>query len=235
MRIWFLWFKHRWQGVTALGITLLAILVVILMLLNTSTFGMTFLGNASAPRPALGGGPSGTILPRSGDGTQAHSTLPDQNSSLFDAPVAADAGPQTIAEAQAPWSAAELQQHQAELLAGLNCARRQQKLPILTLDPQLSQTAGDAWLKLTRDQSFSLMSLPGQYTMRSVLPLNFGTPNLATSSQSAGPGDVSSPACPIAGFDAATLPAVSSGSQIGIAVFPPQASWDMASAVVLVK
>jgi hypothetical protein len=235
MRMWFFWLRRRWRvALASLAIVLAAALVTVLTLGDTA-FSVTLLGDANAPRAALAGEPSGTMLPRSGDATQAYSTLPDTNTSLLDAPIGADAGPQTVAQAQAAWSAAEIQQHETELLAALNCTRRQQQLPALTLDPQLSQTASEAWLKLTRDPSFSLMSLPGQYAMRSVLPLDFGAPNLATASNPAAQGDKTTLACSVGGFDAAVLPAASGARQIGIAVFPPQASWDMASAVILVK
>jgi hypothetical protein len=100
MQIWFLWFKHRWQALSALGIALLVILLVVLMVLRNPTFGMTLLGNAGAPRAAAGG-PSGTILPRSSDPNQSTSALPDLNTSVLDQAIAADTGPHTVAEAQA--------------------------------------------------------------------------------------------------------------------------------------
>jgi hypothetical protein len=144
------------------------------------------------------------------------------------------AGPQTVADAQSVWSANEIKRHQDEVLAAVNCARRQQGQDALTLNPALSQVAGDAWLKLVHDHSWSLMRLPGRYAMRSVMSLDFGTHSPAaqagTQQQLAGDG-----ACAVGGFDVATLPASSSATSIGIAVFPPQASWDSASAVVLIQ
>jgi len=233
--MWLLWLRRRWRVALASLAIILAAALVAALTLGESAFSVTFLGDANAPRAALAGEPSGTMLPRSGDATQAYSTLPDINIGLLDAPIATDAGPQTVAQAQVAWSAAEIQRHETELLAALNCGQRYQQLPALTLDPQRSQTASDAWLKLTRDQSFSLMSLPGQYAMRSVLPLDLGAPNPATASDLASQNDTTAPACAIGGFDAATLPAASGARQVGIAIFPPQASWDMASAVILVK
>ena len=104
------------------------------------------------------------------------------------------------------------------------------------LDPTLSQTAGDAWLKLSHDHSWSLMQLPGQYSVRSVMALDFGAPDLASKAdhqpQVSGATDG---ACAVGGFDAATLQMANGVTTIGIAVFPPQTSWDLASAVVLVK
>ena len=76
MQIWFLWFKHRWQAISALGIALLALLLVVLMMSGTSTFGITLLGNAGAPRVAAADGPSGTVLPRSGDPNQSTARCP---------------------------------------------------------------------------------------------------------------------------------------------------------------
>lgn len=107
MQIWFLWFKHRWQAISALGIALLAFLLVVLMITGTSTLGMTFLGHAGAPRAAAADGPSGTVLPRSSDVNQSTSALPNLNTSLLDQAIAADTGPHTVAEAQATWSATE--------------------------------------------------------------------------------------------------------------------------------
>src|SRR5690242_9663576 len=174
MQIWFLWLKHRWQAISALGIALLAALLVILLVMSNPTLGMSLLGNASAPRTGATDGPSGTMLPRSSDPNQSTSAVPDLNTSVFDQAIAANVGPHTVAEAQAAWSATEMEQHQTELLAAVNCARQQHRQTALTLDPHLSATAGDAWLTLSRDRSFSLMSLPGQFTLRSVMPLAFG-------------------------------------------------------------
>ena len=235
MQIWFLWFKHRWQAISAFGIALLALLLVVLMMRGTSTFGMTLLGNTNAPRTGAADGPSGTVLPRSSDPNQSTSALPDLNTSVLDQAIAADAGPHTVAEAQAAWSATEMEQHQTEVLTALNCARQQQHQPALTLDPQLSATAEDAWLTLSRDRSFSLMSLPGQYAVRSVMPLAFGTPAAgASATQTASSGQIAAN-CTAGALDMTTLAPMTDATRIGIAVFPPQASWDMASAVVLMQ
>jgi hypothetical protein len=235
MQIWFLWFKHRWQAISAFGIALLALLLVVLMITGTSTFGMTLLGNASAPRAGAADGPSGTMLPRSSDPNQTAGALPDLNTSVFDQAIAADTGLHTVAEAQAAWSATEMEQHQTELLAAMNCARQQHRQRTLTLDPHLSATAGDAWLKLSRDRSFSLLCLPGQYALRSVMPLTFGTPTASPGSDQGTASDQLASQCSIGALDFTALAPSSDASRIGIAVFPPQASWDMASAVVLVQ
>jgi hypothetical protein len=234
MQIWFLWFKHRWQAITALGIALLAVLLVILMVVSNATLGMTLLGNASAPRAAVDG-PSGTVLPRSSDSNQASSALPDLNTSLLDQGIATNAGSHTVAEAQTAWSATELQQHQTAILAAMNCARQQHQQPTLTLDSHLSATAGDAWLKLSRDRSFSLMRLPGQYALRSVMPLAFDTPAASASADQTAPSGQVAYHCTVGGLDMTTFALTPNATRMGIAVFPPQASWDMASAVVLVQ
>lgn len=235
MQIWFLWFKHRWRGISALGIAILALLLVVLMVTSNTTLDITLLGNTNAPRTGAADGPSGTVLPRSSDPNQSTSALPDLNTSVLDQAIAADAGPHSVAEAQAAWSATELQQRQTELLAAVNCARQQQHQPALTLDPQLSATAADAWLTLSRDRSFSLMSLPGQYTLRSVMPLAFGTPTASASAdQTTSTGQIAAN-CTAGALDMATLVPTTDATRIGIAVFPPQASWDMASAVVLMQ
>jgi hypothetical protein len=235
MRIWFLWFKHRWQAISAFGIALLALLLVVLMMSGTSTFGMTLLGNASAPRAGASDGPSGTVLPRSSNPNQSTSALPGLNASALDQGVATDAGPHTVAEAQAAWSATEIEQHQTEVLTALNCARQQQHQPALTLDPHLSATAGDAWLTLSHDRSFSLMSLPGQYALRSVMPLAFGTPTTGASTDQSVPLGQPVSDCTVGALDMTTIVPTTGATRIGIAVFPPQAAWDMASAVVLVQ
>jgi hypothetical protein len=235
MQIWFLWLKQRWQAISALGIALLALLLVVLMMRGTSTFGITLLGNAGAPRAAAADGPSGTVLPRSSDPNQSTSALPDLNTSVLDQAIAADAGPHTVAEAQAAWSATEIEQHQTELLAALNCARQQHRQTALTLDSRLSATAGEAWLKLSRDRSYSLMSLPGQYALRSVMPLAFGTPAAGARADQAAPSRQRASDCTVGALDMTTLVPTTDATRIGIAVFPPQAAWDMASAVILIQ
>jgi hypothetical protein len=161
--------------------------------------------------------------------------LPDLNASVFDQAIAADAGPHTVAEAQAAWSATEMEQHQTELLAAMNCARQRQHQPALTLDPHLSSTAGDAWLTLSRDGSFSLMSLPGQYALRSVMPLAIGTPTTGASVDQSVPLGQPVSDCTVGALDMTTIVPTTGATRIGLAVFPPQAAWDMASAVVLIQ
>jgi hypothetical protein len=235
MQIWFLWFKHRWQAISAFGIALLALLLVVLMITGTSTFGMTLLGNASAPRVAAADSPSGTVLPRSSDPNQSTGALPDLNASVLDQAIAADAGLHTVAEAQAAWSTTEMEQHQTELLAAVNCARQQHQQTALTLDSHLSATAGDAWLTLSRDRSFSLMRLPGQYALRSVMTLDFSSPAASTSADQTPSSGQQASDCTVGRFDMTALASTTDATRIGIAVFPPQASWDMASAVVLIQ
>ena len=231
-----LWLKHRWRQVGAAAIALLAVGLVLLLVLGGPGMGFNFLGNAGAPRPAAASGPSGVVLPRSGDPKGSGSSAPAvaPHTSLLDQTLPMSVGPQTVADAQSAWSADEIRRHEDEVLAAVNCARRQQGQGALTLNPALSQVAGDAWLKLVHDHSWSLMQLPGRYTARSVMSLDFGTHNPAaqagTQQQLAGDG-----ACAVGGSDVATLPASSSATSIGIAVFPPQASWDSASAVVLIQ
>jgi len=232
MRIWFLWLRNRWQGVGAAAIAVLALLLIALTLWGGPAFSITLLGNADAPRVAAQG-PSGTILPRSSDVDANPGTLIDPNTSIFDTPARADAGPQTVAAAQAAWSADEIANHQNALLTAINCARREQHLQAVSLDPKLSEVAGAAWLRLVHEPSFSLIQLPGQYEMRSVLPYSVGAPGTTGAQGQAAPSDTNVPACSAEGFDTTVLPAASGASKIGIAVFPPQASWDMPSAVIL--
>ncbi len=103
----------------------------------------------------------------------------------------------------------------------------------MTLDTKLSEVAGAAWLRLVHEPSFSLMQLPGQYAMRSVLPFSAGAPGAAVAPGQTAPSEIDVRACGVDGFDTTALPMVSGATQIGIAVFPPQASWDMPSAVIL--
>jgi hypothetical protein len=220
MRLWFFWLRQRWRGAAAGLAALLVLALVVLLSLRGSEAGLTFLGRADAPRNATSAA-SGATLPRSG-GNQAVSTLPDITTSLLDAPVAAGAGAQTVAEAQAAWSADILRLRQQAVLAEINCARQSQRLPVLTLDAQLTQTAGNAWLRLAHEPSFSLMQLAGQYRLRSVLPLTAEAPVSATS-------------CAAGDFDAVAVSLTGGATSVGIAVFPPQASWDLPSAVVLIR
>src|SRR6266545_4398747 len=224
MRLWLLYLRNRWQGVGAIVLAALALLLIALVLWGSPAFGVRLLGNADAPRVAAAHGPSGTVLPRSGN-PQSEPNLVDLDGSILDTPAPAQAGPQTVAAAQAAWSADEIAGRQQALLAAINCARQQQKLPVMTLDAQLSETAGAAWLRLAHDPSFSLMNLPGQYQLRSVLPLAVGEQGLVGAPAQAAPTASGSgaAACTVAGFDASIIPATSGATQIGIAVFPPQA------------
>jgi hypothetical protein len=235
MRLWLVWFRNRWQGVGAAVLAALALLIA-LVLWGGPAFGVRLLGNADAPRAAVALGPSGTVLPRSGDPNVDPPVLADANASILDTPAPADAGPQTVAEAQAAWSADAIAARQQALLASFNCARQQQKLPAMTLDAQLSQTAGAAWLRLAHDPSFSLMNLPDQYQWRSIMPLPSGTQaTVGAPGQSVSTASSSAAVCSPAEFDMSIVPATSIATRIGIAVFPPQVSWDMASAVILVQ
>jgi hypothetical protein len=236
MQIWLLWFRNRWQGIGAAVIATLALLLIALVLWGGPAFGVRLLGNVDAPRAVAALGPSGTVLPRSGDPNADPPVLADANASILDTPAPADTGPQTVAEAQAAWRPDAIAARQQALLASFNCARQQQKLPAMTLDAQLSQTAGTAWLRLAHDPSFSLMNLPDQYQWRSIMPLpsgmqaTAGAPGQAVSTVSS-----NAALCSAAAFDMSIVPAASVATRIGIAVFPPQASWDMASAVILVQ
>jgi len=234
MRIWLLWFQSRWRGLGAAAITVLALLLIALTVWGGPALSISLLGNADAPRVAAQG-PSGTILPRSSDVDANPGALSDPTMSILDTPVRADAGPQTIAAAQAAWSADEIARHQNALLSAINCARQEQHLKAVTLDPKLSEVAGAAWLRLVHEPSFSLMQLPGQYEMRSVLPFSVGASGATGAQGQAAPSDANVPACGIDGFDTTILPPASGATKIGIAVFPPQASWDLPSAVVLMQ
>jgi hypothetical protein len=233
--MWLLWLRHRWRQLGAVLVAVLSVLLVLVLVFGRSGVGVSFLGDVSAPRLAVASGP-GVILPRSGDpnGPHTDTSAPGTLSSILDIPLPASAGPQTMAEAQKTWGADETAQRRNELLSAINCARQQQGQPSIALDVALSQTAGDAWLKLVRDPSWSLMRLPGHYQQRSVMTLDFGLPDSTTQAGSqqhlAGAG-----LCTAGGFDLATLETSADATSVGIAVFPPQAAWDMASAVVLVQ
>jgi hypothetical protein len=222
---WF-WLKQRWRGISAVSIAALVALMSLMLALSHSGTGISFLGDFNAPRPAAAGGPSGAILPRSG--------VPVV--SMLDTDLPTTAGPQTIADAQAAWSADEIIQRQQEVLTAINCARAQHGQRALTLDETLSHTAGDAWLTLIHQPSWSLMQLPGRYALRGVLSLDFASPDqiVAQADQSAAAQHATS-GCVVAGFDTASLSPSGDAHSIGIAVFPPQAAWDSASAIVLVK
>lgn len=234
MRIWLIYLQNRWRGIAAGGVAILALVALALLGWGGPALGMRLLGNADAPRVVTNGA-SGTVLPRSGDPNASPEALADANASVLDTPAPASVGPQTVAEAQAAWSPDMLQQREASLLAAINCARQAQQLPALTLDAQLNKTAGAAWLRLVHEPSFSLMHLPGTYTVRSVLPLNANASHVAGTTQQDQSSGMAATPCVADGLDATTLPLTSRAAHIGIAVFPPQAAWDMASAVILVQ
>lgn len=132
-----------------------------------------------------------------------------------------EAGPQTVAAAQAAWSAEERARRQDMLMAAINCERKAQGQPPLRIDATLSAIAADAWLTLVHHHDWSLRNLPGRYALRSVVALDTGASQLAE--------------CGVRGLDSATLRAAADARSIGVAVFPPQASWDSPSAVVLIR
>jgi hypothetical protein len=222
---WF-WLKQRWRGISAAGIAVLIVLLTLTQIVRSSGTGITLLGDTTAPRTVAAGAPSGAVLPRSG--------VPVV--SLLDTDLPNSSRPQTIAEAQAAWSTAEIAVHQQQLFSAINCARKQQGQAALTLDGALSITAGDAWLTLIHQPSWSLMQLPGSYALRGVVSLDF-----ASSGQFAAQAQPSSSrvhavmGCLVGGFDATSLQLGANAYRIGIAVFPPQAAWDSASAVVLIQ
>lgn len=232
MGLHLIWLKERWRWIGAALVALLAALVLF-MVLDRSDLGVVFLGNAAAPRAAAADGSSGTVLPRSSD-PNAPSNGASESASIFDR-VSPSGGPQDVASAQAAWGAAELQQRENEVLAAVNCARKAQGAPALVLDPALGKTAGDAWLKLVQDRSWSLMDLTGSYKLRSVMALDFGAPDQATQADQMKQQTQGALRCGVGGLDAASLTVAGDGTRIGISVFPPQASWDGASAVVLVQ
>jgi hypothetical protein len=222
---WF-WLKQRWRGVSAVGIAALVALLALMLALSHSGTGISFLGDFNAPRPAAAGGPSGAILPRSG--------VPVV--SMLDTDLPVSAGPQTVAAAQAAWSADEIAARQHEVLTAINCARAQQGHGALQLDATLSETAGDAWLTLVHQPSWSLMQLPGTYALRGVLSLDFTSPeHVVEEAQQSATAQNATSGCVVGGFDTASLAAAADAHRIGIAVFPPQAAWDSASAIVLVQ
>jgi hypothetical protein len=234
MRIWLIYLQNRWRGVGAGAIAILALVALALLGWGGPALGVHLLGNADAPRAAANAA-SSTMLPRSGDPHANPAVLADTSTSVLDTPAPVDAGPQTVAAAQAAWRADMLQQREARLLTAINCVRQARQLSAMTLDAQLSQTAGAAWLRLMHEPSFSLMQLPGTYTLRSVLPLDAHAPDVAGAVEKDRSVGGAAPVCAADGFDATMLPLADSATQIGIAVFPPQASWDMASAVILVQ
>ena len=222
MLFWSFWLRSRWRGVAAAAAVALSLAALLWMLWGSPVARIRQLGDTQAPR-AVPSGPSGVVLPRSADESAQPGALADTSASLLDLPVPADFGPQTVATAQAAWSAAEREQHQRAVLDSINCARREEHLAALTLDPELSQTAEAAWLRLAREREFSLAQLDGRFALRGVLPLDFSSADIGTAS------------CQAGGFDAAALAGLGSATRVGIAVFPPQAAWDLASAVILAQ
>lgn len=220
MLFWSFWLRSRWPGAAAAAAVVLSLTGLLWMLWGSPIASIRQLGDTQAPR-AVPSGPSGMVLPRSAADSTAPGTLNDPRASLLDLPVAADAGPQSVAAAQAAWSAAEREQHQRAVLDSINCARREEHLAALTLDPELSQTAETAWLRLARERDFSLAQLDGRYALRGVLPLD--------------KLDQAAPSCADLRLDAAGLASLGPATRIGIAVFPPQAVWDLPSAVILAQ
>jgi hypothetical protein len=122
MRIWLIYLQNRWRGIATGGVAILALVALALLGWGGPAFGVRLLGNADAPRADAAHGPSGTVLPRSGTPNAEPPVLADANASILDTPAPADAGPQTVAEAQAAWSADEIAARQQALLAFFNCA-----------------------------------------------------------------------------------------------------------------
>src|SRR5262245_4682811 len=192
---WF-WLKQRWRGISVVGIAALVMLLALVIALSNAGPGLRFLGDFNAPRPAAANAPAGAVLPRSG--------VPVV--SLLDTDLPTSAGPQTVAAAQAAWSANEIAQRQQEVLSAFNCARAQQGQPALMLDETLSHTAGDVWLTLIHHPSWSLMKLPGRYALRGVLSLDFVSPDqIAAQAQQSVAAQHSPSGCVVGGFDAANL------------------------------
>jgi hypothetical protein len=229
--MWWHWLKHRLRELSTIVVFVLIIGILVLLVMSGTGLDVRFLGNATAPREAVGD-QAGVMLPRSTNADEQPGTLPDPERSILDLPLAERIGPQSIAEAQASWSSEDLARHQEALLAALNCARKTQDLPNLSLDPTLSQQAGEVWLRLVRSPSWSLADLEGGYALRAVLPLDLEQDS-AQSGIAHSERDM--PTCAIGGVDLAAFANERRGTAVGIAVFPPQASWDIASAVVLVK
>ena len=220
MLFWSFWLRSRWRGAAAAAFVALSLSALAWVLWGTSVPSLRMLGDAGAPRAVLAG-VSGATLPRSADVSSQPGTLSDPRASLLDAPIASDAGPLSIADAQAAWNTADREQHQRAVLEALNCARREEHLAALTLDPELSQAAGEAWLRLARERDFSLAQLDGRYALRGVLPLD----KLEQAAAS----------CAELQLDTTALASLGSATRIGIAVFPPQAAWDQPSAVILAQ
>lgn len=234
-QLWRLWLRNRWRGVIAALIGVLTVLLTLLVATGGSGVDIRFLGDAAAPRAHDANNGSGTVLPRSGDSHAQPGSPPDSRSSILDEAAPAGAGPQDVTAAQAAWSNEEVKQHEQEVLRAVNCVRMQHGMPAVTIDPALSRTAGEAWLRLSRDHSFSLMSLPGTYALRSVLALDFGMSDPVAQPGQGEQTNQEGSRCTVGAFDAATLPLTTATRTIGIAVFPPQAAWDLSSAVVLMQ
>lgn len=220
MLFWSFWLRSRWRGAAAALFVVVSLAALAWAFWANPISPIRPLGDADAPRVGLTGA-SSQVLPRSVDMSAQPGALSDPRASLLDLPVAEDVGPQSAAEAQVAWSTTEREQHQRAVLKSINCMRRGQHLAALTLDPELSQTAETAWLRLARERDFSLVQLDGRYALRGVLPLS----NL---DQTAG-------SCADLHLDATALAGLGSATRIGIALFPSQATWDLASAVILAQ
>lgn len=225
--------KSHWREISAAIIVIAAVLLVFLAIRSSAnSAGVTLLGDAAAPRPTAAYRPQAT-LPRAVDEDMAAlaNTLP---SSVLDNPPPPSDDLQSVAAARSSWSDKEIQQRQAEVLTAVNCARQQHSQPPLQIDPGLSQTAAEAWMALARNPGMGLESIPGDYSMRGLLSLQFAAPEQAAQRA---PAAARASSCDVGGFDPATLPLPDTATLIGIAVFPPRApgGWDGASAVIFVK
>lgn len=234
--MWWLWLKHRWRCVSAVGIVLLATVFAVFLFRGSTGLSLTFLGNVDAPRAEASSTREAVTLPRSTDPkTTAEKASGREIASILDDPKLSNSGPQTVAVAQRGWTTADIEQHQDDVLRAVNCVREQRGELPLTLDPALSQTAEQAWLSLVQDPSWSLMDLPGHYALRSIAVLDNAAPAAPARLARGQPARVSHEGCGVGGFDPSAISAPQKSERIGIAVFPPQASWDASSVVVLVQ
>lgn len=203
---WRWWVRRRWSRSGAVVVAVLMVALVGWWGLTSPGRGVVFLGNADTPRATASMVLRTALPPRSAGSPRG--------------------------DASAVWSMAERARHTQALLAAYNCIRTEHGLPGVILDRALSVTAGAAWARLADDPAFSLMALPGTYLTRSVVPLDGGEPGDQTNE----PEDsLEAHGCVVGGFDPRVLPLAPQARLVGIAVFPPQARWDGASAVVLVK
>lgn len=228
-----LWLRNRRRTVGAVAMALLALVMIALLVLDRSAYGVTALGNAAAPRPIATANGS-ELLPRSSDPQTQPGMLPDGTASILDTPALASAEPQDLAAAQAAWSAAAIVQHQQALLDAITCVRQQRGQPPLTFDPALAQVAGTAWLKLMHDRRFSLMQLPGTYASRSVVALDVDRIDNTDSAMLPSQEEHGRSPCQLDGLEVALPTFGTRATRVGFVVFPPQATWDSPSAVILV-